>query len=546
MRRIYFAGQCGVDTTASDARRGAFGLFLVLLAFGATTMRAGDCAALGKLALPQTVISAAEAEAAGTFTPPGMKSSPNLPAFCRVAGEIQPSADSHIQFEVWLPDSEWNGKFQGVGNGGYAGSISYAQMAAAVAHHYATASTDTGHAGEVADAEWALGHPDKIVDFGYRAIHETAVRAKAIVKAYYGNEPRRSYFSSCSNGGRQALMEAQRFPEDYDGIIAGAPANYWTHLLTKAAFDTQTLLGKPGSYIPPTKLRLIANAALEACDALDGVKDGVIEDPTRCHFDPGPLECKGPESDTCLASAQVAALRKLYEGPRGASGARIFPGYSPGGEAEPGGWAVWVTGLAPGASLAFAFGTQFFKNMVYSDPQWDYHTFDLDRDVRVADERMAGSLNATNPDLSRFAARRGKLILYHGWSDAAIPALNTIDYYQSVLAKSGQKKARSFVRLFMVPGMQHCAGGPGPDDFGEYRVAEGKPENNIDDALERWVEEGVAPERIVAAKHENQANPASPVVRTRPLCAYPLVAQYKGSGSTDEAANFGCAAAKGK
>jgi len=522
-------------------------LFLVLLAAaGPAAMRAGDCAALSKLALPQTVISTAEEEAAGRFTPPGMKAAPNLPAFCRVAGEIHPSADSRIQFEVWLPESEWNGKFQGVGNGGYAGSISYPQMAAAVTHHYATASTDTGHADQGADAQWALGHPEKIIDFGYRAIHETAVRARAIVTAYYGSGPRRSYFSACSNGGRQALMEAQRFPEDYDGIVAGAPANYWTHLLTKATFDTWELLGKPGSYIPATKLRLIENAALEACDALDGVKDGVIEDPTRCHFDPARLECKGPESDTCLGSAQVAALRKLYEGPHGENGKRVFPGYSPGGEAEPGGWAVWVTGAAPGTSLAFAFGTQFFKNMVYSDPQWDYHAFDLDRDMRAADERMSGILNAASPDLSKFAARGAKLILYHGWSDAAIPALSTIDYYQSVLAKAGVSQARSFVRLFMAPGMQHCAGGRGPDDFGEYRMAEGKPEKNIEDALERWVEQGVAPERIVATKHENQMDPASPVVRTRPLCAYPKVAQYKGSGSTDDATNFVCETTKGK
>ena len=502
---------------------------------------AEPCESLIKLTLPATSISLAQSEPAGTFTPPAGKPIPNLPAFCRVAGEIHPATDSTIKFEVWLPASGWNAKFQGVGNGGYAGSIGYNSLADAVAHGYATASTDTGHTADGIDATWALGHPEKIVDFGYRAIHETAVKAKAIIQAFYGDAPRRSYFNSCSNGGRQALVEAQRFPEDYDGIIAGAPANYWTHLMANASWDDLALLGQPGSYIPASKLPAIQNAALDACDALDGVKDGVIEDPAHCHFDPAVLLCPGAESDSCLTAPQVAALGKIYSPSRDSKGRQILPGYSPGGEAQPGGWTPWITGPAPEKSLMFAFGTQFFKNMVFDNAAWDYHSFNVDRDTKAADDRMARVLNSTDPDLRRFRARGGKLILYHGWSDAAIPALNMIDYYTSVVSKMGAKKSGSFTRLFMVPGMQHCGGGSGPNSFGQFGVPHGDPQYDIDAALERWVEQGVAPEEIIATKYKNDSDPKAGIVRTRPLCAYPLVAHYNGSGSTDDAANFTCA-----
>ena len=267
---------------------------------------AATCEDLAKLTLPDTTITTAQSMPAGSFTPPDGHALPNLPAFCRVAGVIKPSGDSNIQFEVWLPASGWNKKFQGIGNGGFAGAISYSGLGGAVTHGYATASTDTGHRGDGTDASWALGHPEKIMDFGYRAIHETADKAKGVIRAFYGEGPRRSYFSSCSNGGRQALMEAQRFPADYDGIIAGAPANFWTHLLIGAAWDVKATLTQPGAYISAVKLPAIEKAALAACDALDGVKDGVIEDPTRCHFDPDTLLCKGPESDACLTAPQLS------------------------------------------------------------------------------------------------------------------------------------------------------------------------------------------------------------------------------------------------
>ena len=441
-----------------------------------------------------------------------------LPVFCRVAGVLKPSGDSDIQFEVWMPETGWNGKFQGVGNGGFAGSINYRELGIAVTRGYAAASSDTGHHAGGTDAGWALGHREKVIDFGYRAVHETTEKGKAIVAAFYGAGPKRSYFSSCSNGGRQALMEAQRYPADYDGIVAGAPANYWTHLLASAAWNLRALLDDPASYFPAAKMAAVEAAAVAACDAQDGVKDGLIGNPAKCRFDPAVMLCKGPENDTCLTAPQVTALRKIYAGPHDAKGKSVFPGYSPGGENGSGGWPAWITGPAPGKSLMYAFGTEFFKNMVFQNAAWDFHTFDLEHDTKLADDRVAGTLNATDADLKRFHERGGKLILYHGWSDAAIPPQNAVDYYESVVKKMGQNTADSFVRLYMVPGMQHCGGGPGPNAF------------DLSTPLERWVEQGAAPAGVVA---RNGA-------RSRPLCPYPLVARYNGTGSTDDAANFTC------
>jgi feruloyl esterase len=509
------------------------------LAAAAPASAATPCEALAQLTLPGASISSAVSVPAGSSTPPGGRPVANLPAFCKVTGVINPAADSNIRFEVWMPSSGWNGRFEGVGNGGFAGVINYSDMGSALSRGYATASTDTGHQGGPTDAAWAIGHAEKIADFGYRAIHETAEKAKAVISAFYGQSPRHSYFASCSNGGRQALMEAQRYPADYDGIIAGAPANFWTHLLSAAAFDINATLADPVSYIPQRKLPAIQAAALSACDALDGVKDGLIENPAECHFEPATLLCKGPESDSCLTAAQVEALTKVYTGPRSSKGEQVFPGYSPGGEAEPGGWSAWITGGAPQQAAMFFFGTHFFQSMVYADPAWDFRTFQVDRDTKTADDKMARLLNSTHSDLKRFKERGGKLILYHGWSDAAIPAQATIDYYQTVVSKMGAKDSASFVRLFMVPGMQHCGGGSGPNTFGAG-AAEGDAQHDMGRALERWVENGVAPEQIVATGYKSRSDPASGVARTRPLCAYPQIARWKGSGSTDDAANFAC------
>ena len=516
---------------------------VLAIALAVPTVLAGNavtCESLATIALANTTIAIAESRLAGEFTPPGAKPIANLPAFCRIAGSIKPSSDSDIRFEVWLPSSNWNGRFQGIGNGGYAGAISLAGLANAVRNGYAGASTDTGHQDGGTSATWALNHPEKIVDFGYRAIHETAAGAKAIIRTFYGEGPKRSYFNSCSNGGRQALMEAQRYPADYDGIIAGAPANSWTHLLSAAASGVVATLAEPESYIPAAKLPAIERAALAQCDAADGVKDGVIENPLACRFDPSVLLCKGDQSDACLTVHQLTSLKTIYGGLTSNKGQPIFPGLSPGGEAEQGGWANWITGDSPEKSLMFAFGTQFFKNMVYSNPDWQFRTFDPGRDVKAADERMARHLNSTNPDLSAFQKRGGRLILYHGWADAAISPVNSINYHDSVISKMGANNAGAFVRLYMAPGMEHCGGGAGPNAFGQGGTPDGDRFHSIDAALEAWVEQGTAPDRIIATKYKTNADPKSGVVRTRPLCPWPQVAKYNGSGSTDDAANFVC------
>jgi hypothetical protein len=549
------AGHIAVEDRTIKMQRAVYVLSVVLFAMAGTEPgRGATCESISTIALKDTNITLATTVAAGVFTLPGAGPAANpsqnfkmLPEFCRVAGVIKPSSDSHIEFEVWMPTSGWNGKFEGIDNGGFAGNIHYGLdggLAGALLRGYATASTDTGHkSGPGVDGSWALGHPEKIVDFGYRAIHLTAGNAKAIIRAFYGESPRRSYFAGCSNGGRQALMEAQRFPNDYDGIIAGAPANFWTHLLMQAIWSSQALLQNPASYIPAAKLPAIESAALRACDATDGVKDGVIDDPPKCHFDPAKLLCHGAESDSCLTRPQVEALKKLYDGPRNAKSEQIFPGYVPGAETGRGGWGPWITGSAPKKSLMFAFGSQFFADFVFSDANWDYRTFNFDRDVKPTDDKMASILNATDPNLKAFKNRGGKLILYHGWSDAAISALNSVNYYKSVAANMGQRETDSFVKLFMAPGMQHCAGGPGPDLLARPG-AEQDPERDLDLALVRWVEKGIAPAKLIAAKRQEDANLASAVLRTRPLCPYPQVVKYKGTGSIDDASNFTCLAAK--
>jgi hypothetical protein len=514
-------------------------MLLVAFGTGLTAAAATNCEDLAHLTLPDTTITAVTVPA-GDFTPPQGAPLHGLPAFCRVTGVIKPSSDSNIQFEVWMPSSGWNGKLQGIGNGGFAGSITFEPMGSAVAHGYAIAATDTGHVAGATSAGWALGHPQKVVDFGYRGIHETVVKAKALIAAFYGDGPKRSYFNSCSNGGRQALMEAQRYPADYDGILAGAPAYNWTHLLTGSLWDQQAMFLDAASYIPASKLPALEAATLAACDALDGVKDGVIDDPVKCHFDPSKLICTGPDSDSCLTAPQVKALEKIYSGPRSSKGATVFPGYSPGGETGGGGWSLWTSGVAPQKSLGFAFGTQFFANMVYEDAAWDFKTFTVDQGMKAADDKLAKTLNATDADLKRFQARGGKLIMYHGWSDAAIPPVNSIDYYKEVAAKMGPKESEGFLRLYMVPGMQHCGGGPGPNVFGTGSVPLGDAQHDAGKALERWVEDGVPPGEIIATKFKTGTSPASGVVRTRPLCPYPQVAHWKGTGSTDDAANFVC------
>jgi len=360
------------------------------------------------------------------------------------------------------------------------------------------------------------------------------------VKAFYGDAPNHAYFAGCSNGGRQALMEAQRFPEDYDGIIAGAPANYWTHLLSNALWDAQATTLDPASYIPSSKIPAIAQAVLAACDAQDGLKDGIVNDPRQCRFDPVAMACKEGNSDSCLTQPQITALKKLYAGAKDSKGKEIFPGFVPGGEEGPGGWPLWITGDGPAKGLLFVFAYGFFANMVYDKSEWDYKTANLDDALAASDKKFAGVLNATEANMKTFQARGGKLILYHGWSDAGISPLNTVNYYQAVVDKMGKQDADAFVRLYMVPGMQHCGGGPGPDVFGEYGFStSADPQHNVYLALEQWVEKGAAPPTVIASKMEGRG-PAAKVTLSRPLCAYPQQAKYKGTGDPNDAANFVC------
>jgi feruloyl esterase len=494
-------------------------LFVVQSASAAT------CESLATFTPPDTTIVLAKSQPAATFTPPKPVDAPGtldkLPAFCRVAVEIRPTKDSDIKFEVWMPESNWNGKFMGIGTGGWAGEIWYASIGDALRSGYAAASTDTGHEGKGNDASFALGHPEKVIDFGYRAVHEMTVKAKAIVAAYYGHAPRYSYWNGCSTGGKQGLKEAQSFPNDYDGIVAGAPANYWTHLVASGVWIAQATLRDQSSYIPREKYSLIHNAVLRGCDTIDGIKDGVLDDPTRCPFDAEALQCKtADDSKNCLSAAQVEAARKIYSGPRNPrTGEQIFPGLEAGSERE---WEFWADGPEP------RIDTSHFKYVVFKNPKWDLRSFNFDRDVSLADKLDNGIIAATDPNLKEFFAHGGKLLLYHGWSDGAIAPRNTINYYKSVVATiGGLEKAENSVRLFMEPGVGHCGGGDGPFAFDDIGT------------LEQWIEQGKVPDRIVAAHRPDDTGSAKPD-RTRPLCPYPQVAQYKGSGSTDDASSFVC------
>jgi tannase/feruloyl esterase len=516
-----------------------FLLFLPTLLTAAT-----PCQILGTLSMPDTRIQFAELTAATTMLGPGSLLV-KTPTFCRVGGVIVPSNDSEIHFEVWLPSEGWNGRFRGTGNGGFAGSINYSEMAAALRDGYATASTDTGHRADGIDADWALGHPEKITDFGYRAIHEMTVKAKAVIQSFYGEAPKHSFFSSCSNGGRQALMEAQRFPEDYDGILAGAPANYWTHLLVANFYSSaKPMLENSASYISKDKIPAIAQAVLAACDTADGLKDGILSDPPSCHFDPSTMVCKGAETNSCLTPPQAASLKRIYAGARGSDGTLIFPGYEPGGEDGGGGWSAWITGPKAGFSAGVLFSTGFLRNMVFNNSAWTYKGTNLSDSLAAADSKMANTLNSTDANLKPFQARGGKLIIYHGWSDAAIPAVNAISYYHNVTQTLGENTVDSFVRLYLPPGMQHCAGGPGPNLFGQFGVLKaGDAQHDIFTSLVEWVEKGSAPGAIVATKYTKD-DPAKPIEMTRPICPYPLSAKYDGNGDSKQAESFTCAAAR--
>ena len=501
----------------------------------ATFLHAADCDTVKGIKLADTTITLAARVSSGTFDEPGSGSTfSELPTFCRVTGVFKPSSDSAIRFEVWLPESDWNGRFLGVGNGGFAGSIGYRQLAGNLKRGYATAGSDAGHQAEAGDASWAFGHPEKVKDFGWRAVHLTAQRTREIIQAYYGKPLQKAYFDSCSDGGREALMEAQRFPDDYDGILAGAPANAWTRMVSSGVDVAHRTMADPAAYISSMKLPAIQRASLAACDANDAVKDGVIADPAKCHFDPAILLCKGEETTECLTQPQVDAVKAYYRGGVDGQGKSIFPGYTPGDET---GWKDWVVGTAPGSGYGVLYVENYFRYMVSGDPKWNILAANVDQSLQQAIMRTSAELDATNPDLSKFVGRGGKLILYHGWNDPAIMPWNSIAYHKSVQQKMGEEKAESFLRLYMVPGMEHCAGGPGASSFGQLGIPTATgPKYGVFDSLVDWVEKGSSAENIVSTKYTADGKTAM----SRPLCAYPKIAKYKGSGDANDAANFSC------
>jgi feruloyl esterase len=436
---------------------------------------------------------------------------------CRVSITLRPVADSEIKSEVWLPAaSVWNGKLLMEGGGGLVGSINAGGMTHAVREGYASASTDTGHTGT--SGRFALGHPDKITDFAYRAVHETAVEDKALIAAYYGRGPRLSYWEGCSTGGRQGLMSAQRYPEDFDGIIAGAPAYNQIYLSAWRMRLLMTALKSPQHALPAEKLELLNGAVLDKCDSNDGVKDRLIEDPRKCNFDPSVLKCNGTETASCLTPQQLETVNTAYTDMRKSTGELIYPRLPFAGEL---GWR-----LPAGASEPGGMDIDIFRYIANQDPSWDWRSFDLEKDIDRA--LLHGQeIHAVDTDLAKFKARGGKLLMYHGWSDGgsggSISALNTISYYESVLKDMGPNQDDWF-RLFMVPGMDHCGGGIGPNQFSKLA------------ALERWREQNEPPKSIAAAR----VNDSGVIDMTRPLCPYPQQAVYKGSGSTNDAANYTC------
>lgn len=529
----------------SPMSRPFLALSLCLLAGTGCVSReeADSCGKLETLTLDHARVVCAEAHHGGRefslagayFGKPFLK----VPASCRVDLELTPTPRSKIRTAVWLPSEDWNGRLHGIGTGGFGGAVDTTSLLITLQGGSAGVSTDSGHEGNDRDGTWALGNQEAVVDFAWRATHESAVAAKKVIEAYYGRPADHAYFAGCSGGGRSALVEAERFPEDYDGVLVGAPG---LNILPAWAW-MQLRIKSPDSWIPPAKIPAIAAATLAACDAQDGVTDGLIDDPRTCRFDPAAMQCKAGDRENCLTAPQVQSLRDIYAGPGG-----TYHGFEPGGElGDKMGWAPWITGTRPGETIEYAYVQDFYRYMIYADPKWSLETFDFDRDGTFIVERgkQMGS-DASSPDLRRFAARGGKLILYQGWSDPAVTPRTTIDYYESVRAEMGTEQADDFVRLYMVPGLQHCLGGPGPNVFGTMPPAkDADPGASLSATLQQWTEHGRAPGPVVAGKYDDDIKPfiapeKAALLRSRPLCPYPRVARWNGKGSSDAAENFSC------
>ncbi len=505
------------------------GILFVAFSSASAPLAAASCESLASLALPNTTITLAQIVAPGDFMPPAASARDlgapvdwkQVPAFCRVAATIRPVPDSEIKVEVWLPLSSpvgsWNNEFEADGNGGWTGTINYKYMGAALLRGFAAAMTDTGHQG--GSASFALGHPEKVIDFGYRAVHEMTLKSKAIIAAFYGQAPKLSLWNGCSAGGREGLKEAQMFPQDYDGIVAGDPIADFVGRSLGGVWMAQAVHHDEASLLAPEKYSILHKAVVNACDAMDGVKDGVIENPMLCNFDPATIACKAGDNTGCLTAPEVETARKIYSGViNSATKEVVFPGLLPGSELG------WGTQAGP---RPFGAATDYFKYIVFKSPDWDYKALNFSSDIALAEKEDHDTINATNPDLKAYFQRGGKILQYHGWSDQQMSAATSPRYYNSVLNTVGDAKlVEQSYRLFMVPGMGHCGGGEGADTFDKVGT------------LEQWVKSGKPPDTIVASRVE-----AGKVARTHPLCPYPQTAVYNGSGSTDEAANFSCKAA---
>jgi Tannase and feruloyl esterase len=437
-----------------------------------------------------------------------------LPAFCRVAATLKPSPSSDIRMEMWMPITRWNGNFRGTSPNGLGGVINYNAMGVGLTDGFAIASTDTGHQG--GDTAW-MQVPEKVTDFAGRAMHETTVVGKALAAAYYGTAHRYSYMIECGGGSAAALHEVQKYPADYNGIVVGGHAAH----LTRQIFGQLWLwlAAHPGgvAILPAAKLHVIHEAVLARCDTLDGVKDGLLENPTRCAFDPKEIECRSGDGPDCLTTPQVEAVRKIYAGPTNPrTNEKIWSPLFRGSELD---WGFFTEAAGP-----IGIATSALR-VILGDPAWDYRTtpVDFDRDVALADRSDLSRVNASNSDISEYVRRGGKLVLSGGWNNALVPAGAVLDYYNSVDARIGRENTRRAVRLYMVPGMIECNGGPGTDTFDMLGV------------VRRWVERGEAPKGVIASRVEH-----GKVVRTRPLCPYPQVATYRGTGNTDDARNFVC------
>jgi feruloyl esterase len=523
VRRMLFAAAFAALMVSAEILTTRAGAALANSSVDINATDATGCANLIKLTLRDTMIGNARV----------VRAAGDVPEYCRVEGAIE----KKILFEVDLPTTTWNGKFFYAGGGGFNGSIP--ALTYGVKRGYASAGSDTGHQGDAADASWALDNPKAQINYAHRATHLVTAAAKEIVRAFYRQKEARAYWLGCSNGGKMGLMEVQRYPEDFDGLVIGNFVIDRTRLMAAYTWNAQALAAGP---IPQYKIPAIERATLAACDAQDGLKDGLIDRPDRCKFDPKVLTCKGADGPDCLTSAQVAAYEKILAGPRDSAGTLLFPGFVPGHEDD---YAPYITGI--GAMHAYPASTWrlqdgFWRYFVFG-PKYDPITqFNFDttlRDPRVT--AAAADQDSASADLSAFKRRGGKLIMYHGWADHSISPLRTVRYFDDIHRTMGPQ-ADEFLRLFIVPGLHHCVGGPGLTAFGGRGQAwlKDDPAHDIVRALDRWVEQNVAPEKIIGATLKNN-DAKQGVVRTRPLCTYPQTARYVGSGNVDDAANFVCA-----